>query len=148
MGGRVVKVVVDANVVAALVLPLPYSDLAMRRFSAWQQAGAALLAPTLLEYEVAAVLRKAVVLGWLDAEAAAEVMAKILDLHVQCTPPTLDLHQRALQWADRLGQTQAYDGHYLALAEQQHAELWSADRRLVNGARQAGVPWVRWLGEK
>ena len=34
------------------------------------------------------------------------------------------------------------------LAEELGAELWTADRRLVNGAHQAGVIWARWIGER
>jgi predicted nucleic acid-binding protein len=65
------SVVVDANLIAALVLPLPYSDQATRKITAWNRAGVELLAPLLLEYEVAAILRKAVVAGWLGASGFA-----------------------------------------------------------------------------
>ena len=57
--------VVDANILAALVLPLPYSRQAEARFTSWKQAGTRLLAPVLMEYELGAVLRKAVVAGWI-----------------------------------------------------------------------------------
>jgi len=117
-------VVVDASLVAAIILPLPYSDQVARSIAIWQRAGQALLAPLLLEYEVAAVLR---------------------DIH--CLPPTVRLHEQALRWAQRLGHSKTYDAHYLAVAEQEQVDLWTADRRLVNGARQAGVPWVHWIGD-
>ena len=142
------SVVVDANLVAATVLPLPYSDLAMKRITAWKRDSVELLAPLLLEYEVIAVLRKAVVIGLLTNDLAGEAMRKILDLDIQCVPPTLALHERALHWAERLGHTKTYDAHYVALAEQWQAELWTADRRLVNGAHQAGVTWLHWVGEE
>jgi predicted nucleic acid-binding protein len=57
------------------------------------------------------------------------------------------LRERALRWADRLGHAKAYDAHYLALAEQEGLELWTADRRLSNGAQQAGAHCVHWIGE-
>lgn len=139
--------VIDANLVAAIVLPLPYSDQATHRITAWKRAGVGLLAPLLLEYEVAAILRKAVVARWLTTGAAVEAMGHILTLNIQCFPPTANLHAQALRWAHRLGGSKTYDAHYLALAEQEGAELWTADRRLANGARQAGIPWVHWIGE-
>ena len=81
------SMVIDANLIAAVVLPLPYSDKAMQRVMAWRQAGLELLAPVLLEYEVAAVLRKAVAAHWLTTDLAGEAMGEILALNVRCLPP-------------------------------------------------------------
>ena len=53
------------------------------------------------------------------------------------------LHEKALQWAERLGQKQAYDAQYLALSEQLRTNFWTADKRLAINAQQAGAPWVR-----
>jgi predicted nucleic acid-binding protein len=139
--------VIDANLIAALVLPLAYSDRATQKVVAWEQAGFELLAPALLEYEVAAVLRKAVVAQWLTTDLALEAIDKVLALDVQCLAPTAHLHDRALCWADRLGHSKTYDAHYLALAEQEGIELWTAERRLADGAQQAGAHWVHWIGE-
>ena len=139
--------VIDANLIAALVLPLSYSDEATEKIVAWKRAGGELLAPTLLEYELTAVLRKAVVAGWMNTDLAIQAMDKILALNIHCVPPTADLHERALRWADRLGHSKAYDAEYMALAEQEGLELWTADRQLANGAQQAGARWVRWIEE-
>lgn len=141
------SVVIDANLAAAIVLPLPYSDLATQRITAWKKSGILLLAPVLIEYEIAAVLRKAVIARWLTTGGAIEAMDKIMALEVQCWPPTARLHQQALLWAQRLGHSKTYDAHYLALAEQEGSELWTADRRLANGAHQAGAHWVHLVGE-
>jgi predicted nucleic acid-binding protein len=140
--------VIDANLIAAVVLPLPYSDQATQRLIAWKRAGLELLAPLLLEYEIAAVLRRAVVAQWLTTDLAVEAIGKVLALNVRCLVPTPRLHERALRWAERLGHSKAYDGRRLALAEQEGIELWTADRRLANGAHQAGVHWVHWIGEE
>jgi predicted nucleic acid-binding protein len=139
--------VIDANLIAALILPLPYSEQATQKIVAWKRAGYELLAPVLLEYEMAAILRKAVVAQWLSTDLALEAIGKVLTLNLQCLAPTAHLHERALRWAERLGHSKAYDAHYLALAEQEGIELWTADRRLANGAQQVGAHWVRWIGE-
>ena len=139
--------VVDANLIAALVLPLPYSEQATKKIVAWKRDGLELLAPVLLEYEIAAVLRKAVIAQWLTTDLALEAIGKVLTLNIQCLAPTAHLHEQALRWAERLGHSKAYDAHYLALAEQEGIELWTADRRLANGAQEAGAHWVHWIGE-
>lgn len=139
--------VIDSNLLAAVVLPLPYSDHATQQIIAWKRARAELLAPVLLEYEIVAILRKAVVARWLTTDLAVEAMGEIQALNVRCLTPTADLHQRALHWADQLGHSKAYDAQYLALAEQERIELWTADRRLANSAQQAGAHWVHWIGE-
>jgi predicted nucleic acid-binding protein len=139
--------VVDANLIAAVVLPLPYSGQATQKLAAWKRARVELVAPVLLEYEIAAVLRKAVVAQWLTTDLAVETIGRILALKVRCLTPTADLHERALRWADRMGHSKANAAHYLALAEQEGIELWTADRRLVHGAQQVGAHWVHWIGE-
>lgn len=141
------SVVVDANVVAGLVLPLPYSAAAAQRVGAWAQAGEELVAPALLEYEVGTVLRKAVVAGLMDTSLAIATMGRVLKLGIVLVPATPALHETALQWAERLNQSRASDGYYLAVAESIRAELWTADSRLARGAQQAGATWVRCVQE-
>jgi len=141
------SLVIDANIVVALVLPLSYSDQATCRLAAWKKAGSILYAPLLLEYEVSTVLRKAVSYGWLTTEAAAEAMTAVAALNIQRQLPSPDLHRQTLCWAERLGHSKTYDAHYLAVADRLRAELWTADRRLANRANQAGAAWVHWIGE-
>jgi predicted nucleic acid-binding protein len=105
------------------------------------------LAPVLLEYEVAAILRKAVAAGWLTTDLAVEALREISALNLCSVPSNAALYERALRWAERLGQSRTYDAHYLALAEQEGCTLWTADRRLARGAQQIGAHWVRWIGE-
>lgn len=139
------SLVIDANLVAALVLPLPYSERVAEKIADWKRDGVQLCAPLLLEYEVASILRKAVVSGWMSTDAALGAMWGILALNIRSLPPTSELHTSALRWAERLGQLTAYDAHYLAAAEELGAELWTADRRLAHAAHEAGAAWVRWI---
>jgi hypothetical protein len=52
------------------------------------------------------------------------------------------LHERAWEMANRFHRPQAYDGHYLALAEMLGCELWMADERLYNAVKDE-LPWVK-----
>jgi predicted nucleic acid-binding protein len=141
------RIVLDANVVAALIIPVPYSDQAAHRMMDWQETETELIAPTLLEYEMVTVLRKAIVADMITADEAADAIVSLLDLNIETVPPTQSLHDSALRWAEELNQKVAYDAQYLALAEQLGVGFWTADQRLANGARQVGATWVHWIGE-
>jgi hypothetical protein len=90
------SVVLDANVVASLVIPLPYSDQAQRWMKHWQRVGVALAAPVLLEYELVTVLRKAVVVGMMTSREAAEALDAFLAVGVEIVAPTPVLHSGRL----------------------------------------------------
>lgn len=141
------SVVVDANLVIAIMLPLPYSEPARRKMTAWKGAGEAVVAPVLWEYEVTGALHRAVVTGLLTLDEAMGALQRIMILNVNSIPPTAKLHREALRWAERLGQARAYDGQYLAAAQELAASLWTGDQRLANAATQLGVGWVHWVGE-
>jgi len=78
---------------------------------------------------------------------ADQALSIILGLAIQPMDEDDQLCRAAFRWATRLEQRDAYDGFYLAAAEQLDAELWTADRRLANNAGRIGVKWVHWMGE-
>jgi len=142
------QVVIDANVAVALAINLPYSELAERRITSWREQEIEIVVPGLWRYEVVSALRKAIVAGWLSPSDGIAALEDLFRLGVREVEASLETHRLALSWAARLKQTVAYDAQYLALAEQIGAEFWTADRALVNNARQTGAAWVRWIGEK
>jgi predicted nucleic acid-binding protein len=142
-----VKVVLDANLIVALFLPLPYSAQVRDHIAAWDRQELEVLAPTLLEYEVNSALHRAAATGLVTRREVRTAMQGALALDIHCLPPSPELHERALYWAERLNHSRTYDAQYLALAEQERVDLWTADRRLVRGACQMGVQWVHWIGE-
>jgi predicted nucleic acid-binding protein len=140
-------VVVDANCSLAQVLPLPYATAVVQRMRAWQDAQPRILVPGLWEYEVVTGLRRACFQGLLSLAQAQASLDELLGMGLEVAPATGNLHRRALEWAERLGQSRAYDAQYLALAEQVGAELWTGDRWLANGVAALSVEWVHWVGE-
>lgn len=142
------SVVVDADLVVAIILPLRYSEPARRKMMAWKGAGEDIFSPVLWEYEVTSALRRAVVTGLLSLNEATGALQRIMILNVQSVPPTATLHREALRWAERLGQARAFDAEYLAVAQELAASLWTGDRRLANAANRLGIGWVNWIGQE
>jgi predicted nucleic acid-binding protein len=138
-----VRAVVDANIVLALALPLPYSRPAADLMLRLKEAAAEIYAPAILEYELVSALRRAVAAGWMDTPTAEASLDRVLRLGVAFITPAQSLDILALRWNERLHQTKAYDAQYLALAEQMHCDLWTADVRLAAAATALGVGWVR-----
>jgi predicted nucleic acid-binding protein len=138
--------VVDAGMVLALVLPLPFSAPAADKIRSLRQAREELFAPALLEYEVCSALRRAVTCKILDESAAGTALDLIEALRIRPITPASSLHTRALSWSARLGQSKAYDAQYLALAEEMKCGLLTADLRLARAAQALGATWVEGLG--
>lgn len=137
------SIVLDANVIAAQSIEFSWSPTARSRFRTWVDSGEVLVAPTLWQYEVTSTVRKYSDQGVLVPGEASAVLDRFWSLGIQSVGPTPELLRGALEWAERLGTTAAYDGAYLALADELAAPFWTADRRLFNGARALGADWVR-----
>ncbi|GIV64813.1 type II toxin-antitoxin system VapC family toxin [Bellilinea sp.] len=141
-------VVIDANLTLALFLSLPYTEQAYRLMDHLRERQSVLSAPLLWEYECLKGFHRAVRLGVLRPQDAVEYMYDLLALEIERVAPTVEIHQAALRWAERLGQSKAYDAQYVALAEQLKAELWSADQRLIQSLKEQGISWAHWIGEE
>ena len=135
---------VDSSVAAKWILPETHGDLALALVTDAASSGAAIIAPSLLPYEVANILRKRMLRESMPLAVADDLFAEFLDYAVDLTEASL-LTRRALAIADRFGLPAVYDAHYLALAEQVGCNLWTDDQRLL---RQVGghLASVRWIG--
>jgi predicted nucleic acid-binding protein len=130
---------VDANLVTRLVLA-PDDQPVQQLWQQWQLDKRQLAAPTLLRYEVTNALYRYQKQGLLSEEIVRIGLNAALTLPIQLHSET-DLYRRALALAERFALPAAYDAHYLAVAEQLDAELWTADRRLARAVGSA-LSWV------
>ncbi len=137
-------VVVDANVAVAWAVQEPYTPWSSTLLAQWEQTGVLMLAPALFAAEVASTLRLSIKMNKLDESDAREALAFILET-VTIWPHDRDLAARALSIARTINHTFVYDAMYIALAERAGCELWTADKRLYNGAR-AAFSFVRLVG--
>ncbi|MEX0800679.1 MAG: type II toxin-antitoxin system VapC family toxin [Dehalococcoidia bacterium] len=135
----------DASFLLLSFLREEISEQADRLLGQWRAAGISLVAPPMVMMEVPSVLRQAVHRGRISvdrADAAFETF-DALDLSVLEPPGLL---RRAWEMGKDLNAPRLYDMFYVALADLEGCELWTADRRLANLA-QPRFPHVRWLGE-
>jgi predicted nucleic acid-binding protein len=127
-------IVLDASAVIEWLLQTPVGNRVEHRiFSAFSSSR--LHAPSLLDIEVAQVLRKCVAVNQLKASRAEEALQDFLDL--QLTRYSHD----ALLWRvwDLRHNMTAYDAVYIALAEALGAPLITCDRKLASSSGHSAV---------
>ncbi|WP_293158850.1 type II toxin-antitoxin system VapC family toxin [Okeania sp. SIO2C9] len=82
----------------------------------WELQGYSKITPTFFYYEVTNAFHRYVISGLLTSEEATEALEYILSLEI-ILHGNASLHRRALNLAQNLTLSAAYDAHYLALAE-------------------------------
>lgn len=135
-------VVVDSNIFVALFINLPYTNVATDNYQQWLINRERLIAPVLFEYEVVSIIQQLVYGKYLSKSEGNERMKDIFNCNISLISTSTTLHQAALNWAQKLNQSKAYDAQYVALAEQENAQFWSADKRLINALQQQGINWA------
>lgn len=135
-------IVVDASLSVSALLPTT-SDIALQQFEDWRKAQIQIKAPDLWYAEVVTAIRKAVYHNLITYKDGLALLREMPTLGVEIVPSDEQIGVVAYEWAERLGQSKAYDGFYMALAQILGVELCTVDERLVNRARQVGATWVR-----
>ncbi len=141
------NVVIDANIAIRAILPVEGKTKILERIVTWHQSRSKIYAPDILLSEVTSVILRGIFDRWITDEEGKLAVEDLFRLGVEIVPTDVDICQAALAWAGRLGQSKAYDGFYLAVAERQGAELWTADEKLFNRGKQLGLTWIRWIDE-
>lgn len=122
---------VDASVAIKWIVEEEDSPLADRLLLAAATRGHALVAPRILSFEVTSALRRQCFRNGMQISNARARLAEFQAFSVELLDwPSI--HDEALVVADAFGLPAAYDAHYLALAERERCDFWTADRRLLN----------------
>jgi predicted nucleic acid-binding protein len=140
------SVVADANLAIRAVIPVGAS-IEFDQYGKWKQSQTQIFVPDLWCAEVTSSIRYLCYRKAITLEEGRTAIGDLFALGVQIVATDIHLCLSAFQWSQHLGQIRAYDSFYLALAEKMGIELWTADQRLANRARQVGAGWVRWIGE-
>jgi len=107
---------------------------------AYAQGEVELRAPTLLPYEVTNAVLQAIRRDRISPEKGREILIAFEGLGI---PTVVVSWQQTLELA-RTYDRSAYDGAYLALAEETGSKLVTGDRRLYNAVKDC-LPWVLWI---
>jgi predicted nucleic acid-binding protein len=141
----VTPLVVDANVpVKSELSGEAYTDEALELIEDWRAGAVVVHAPDLLPSELGSVLLRGLRTGRLTRQQALVSLGTLLALPYHLHPST-QLVPRSFEIADQYG-LRIYDCFYVALAEREGIDLWTADERLCN-ALAADFPFVRFLAD-
>jgi predicted nucleic acid-binding protein len=136
-------VAVDASLAAKVVFAEQYTAQTAALFGLWARSGFQPVAPPLIIEELTNSVYKRLRRHdiWLDDALDALAALLGLDIEVRDVEPA---HALFLAHQHRL--SAAYDGFYLALAQDHGCEFWTADERLYDTVRDR-LPWAHWIGE-
>lgn len=123
------RVVCDASAIVALLLDAGPEG----RWATSELSDADLLAPSLVRFEAANIMRRHELASLISADQAAQAHVDLLDLAIEQWPYEL-LAKRAWELRQNLS---IYDGSYVALAELTSTALVTLDKRI------AGAPGLR-----
>jgi predicted nucleic acid-binding protein len=135
---------VDANMVIRFVV-VPGDKAVQECWNRWEAARTALVAPSLLYYEVTNGFHRYRKQGTLSPRALKSALETAFGLGINLLGDA-DLHRRATQIAQTFNLPATYDAHYVALSERLGIELWTTDARLVNALQPFKVDWVKLAG--
>ncbi|MDP2871226.1 MAG: type II toxin-antitoxin system VapC family toxin [Bacillota bacterium] len=124
-------VCVDASLVMKFLTYEPDADVA----NAWLQVhkDKEMMAPWFLPAEVASVLRRKMLRGEITDQEGQEALL-LLDSLDFTLASDFALVRRAFDLAVELDQPSVYDTLYLAVAERERCDLWTADARFAQAA--------------
>lgn len=132
---------VDASIVVRLAVRARPEPALIETWLRWMADSQPLVAPALILAEITNAVHRYRVAGHLSDDDARQLLNLALSLGIELVAEP-HIARRALVLAGELGLPAAYDAHYLAVAEDRGAELWTGDARLFRtvGGR---LPWVR-----
>jgi predicted nucleic acid-binding protein len=127
------KIVIDTNIAAALLLRLSYSDAARTAVA----RASSLIAPDLIFHEMANLLWRLTTTGTIDSRLAYRVLDEVPTLLSDCIPGR-DLLPESFDLAVTLAHP-AYDCFFVRTAVCHDALLLTADRRLAKALEDSRI---------
>ncbi|MBM3119305.1 MAG: type II toxin-antitoxin system VapC family toxin [Chloroflexi bacterium] len=135
------KVVVDASLALRWVLKDEKEPSADALLQQWIVSSIEILVPPLFLAEITNALYLSFKRKRLTLDEAGLALRSILELGIQVAEPPR-LYLQSLQVAAEYSLTNAYDAQYVALAQIEDCQLWTADERLVSNI-QPSPSWLK-----
>ena len=139
------RVCIDASLALRLLLPTDQEPLADPLLQDWDQSGTEIMSTPLLDVEVTSAIRRLVYMRKVLPQQGEEAYRLYRDLGVTILNPP-ELTGRAWSLAVEYNHMRTSDLQYLAAAEVEDCELWTADRKLVD-LTKGKANRVKWLGD-
>jgi predicted nucleic acid-binding protein len=129
-------IIVDANLLVALVSGDVRGNQVLQRFMDWLNQGVSLNAPILAKYEIANALTRLIVAGKFLMDDVPQAWSDLKILPIKYDE-MIDV-RRVIEISRTLNRQSAYDAAYLELSERLGAELWTLDGPLYRNAIGVG----------
>jgi predicted nucleic acid-binding protein len=137
---------VDASLVLAFLLPdEEFTEQVKTVLGTWREAQEVMIAPALLSFEVLSGLRLAVYRSRISIEYGDAYYAAFLRMPIEIRGPNR-LSDQSWDLGKLLNPPRLYDASYLALADIEDCDVWTADRRFVRFVAGRS-PRLRWVGD-
>jgi predicted nucleic acid-binding protein len=141
------NVVVDTSVVIKWIVTVSDSDVARALLTEWTSKGITIHAPALLAYEAVNSLYKYIRAGQMPFKDAESGLRNVIfPLITLDHPKDASFSLRTIGLTSQFNLPATYDAHYLALAERENCDLWTADTRLWKAVHTT-LPWLHNLNE-
>lgn len=135
---KISQTAIDASFLLKLFLPEEHSDKVHELWSSWIEDSVEVVAPTLIMFESASVIRNKLHRKLLNKTDAAEIIKRMkrMDMTLVYTD---ELLESAWEIGQHLELPTLYDCFYLALAQLLNAPLWTADEKLYRTTRNLKI---------
>lgn len=143
MGKEQKTVVVDTSLALKWIVYEEDSLIAQALLTEWATQNILLLAPNLLMCEITNSLYKKVRRDEITLKTARYAIETLMTINLNFQMMVdKELSLKTLNFAHTYNLPASYDAHYLALAEREGCEFWTADERLYNSVKDQ-LSWVR-----
>ena len=139
------SVCIDASLALAWLFFDQHRELADELLKAWARDGVGLVVPPLFHAEVTSSIRKKVYFKNVLPEEGERLFTIYSGMPTR-TIDMMEMYQKAWQLAKEFNLPVCYDMQYLAVAEVEDCELWTADKKLADSLK-GKTKRVKWVGE-